>query len=534
MGSAAASVAPLNPTRRTLSLGAFYKPDQGEPDGHQRKFHSSKAKYPLMEGGRGGGKTTALLWEAIRECLTVPGSNSLLLRRTLTAIEKGGIEDHFSKYVPRALYKRYNASKHIVTFRNGSKLFFGHIRSDKDLLQYQGAEFLFIGWEELTQFTFAQWEYLKGSNRCPVQKDIYGNKPRPRMAGGTNPNGKGSQWVKALWILKRPPAGSMSLNYDARDYEPIHSTFADNKIYANDADYIKTLNSISDPYLRAAWIPGDWNVLAGQFFSNWEAFFDEKKNKYIGRHVKSRRDVVFHEWEDRWISIDWGFEHHCVVLWFARVTVRDPLADVTRNGKKDRSIVLCYRELVVRKMNEQMLAEKIAAANWSSAEDFDPIKAIYLSPDRFNKYNSEHSIAEVMGDVLHEHGLPRPTRANNDRVDGWRLVYTMLDTDELAVLNSCTDTIESIPKLMRSEKDPEDAEKEGNDLFLDVCESLRYGVMSYADKAPIPEEVLIDARIKAIKDPTAKYMEYLRLTSRSASSDVVVAIPPRGPAWRRG
>jgi hypothetical protein len=30
----------------------------------QLRFHESKAKYSLMEGGPGGGKSTALLWEA--------------------------------------------------------------------------------------------------------------------------------------------------------------------------------------------------------------------------------------------------------------------------------------------------------------------------------------------------------------------------------------------------------------------------------------------------------------------------------------
>jgi hypothetical protein len=515
-----------------LNVAHWYKEDHGEPDGPQKRFHKSKAKYPLMEGGRGGGKTTALLWEAIAQCLEVPGCNCLLLRRTLTAIEKGGIEDHFTKYVPRRFYKRYNASKHIVTFWNNSKLFFGHIRSDRDLLQYQGAEFLFIGWEELTQFSFSQWEYLKGSNRCPVPFDTKGRKPRPRMAGGTNPNGKGSQWVKALWITKKPPAGSMSANYNPADYEAIHSTYADNATYRNDAEYIASLASISDPYLRAAWIPGDWNILAGQFFSNWEAWFDEKKNKYVGRHIKTRKDIVFHDWEDRWISIDWGFEHHCVILWFARVTVRDPLADVERKGTKERSIVICYRELVLRKMNGYLVGEKIAAANWTTAEDFDPIKSVYLSPDRFGK-DLEHSIANEIGDILHENKLPRPERANNDRVDGWRLVYTMLDTGEFAVLDSCTDLIESIPKLMRSEKDPEDAEKEGNDLFLDVCESLRYGLMSYASKAPVPEDVIIAERLATIKDPTARYMEYLRLTSRAQGQGIALPIPPRRPGWQR-
>ena len=71
-----------------IDISGFYTPQPV-----QRKFHASEARYPLLEGGRGSGKSTALLWEAVSQCLLVPGANSLLLRRTLTAMEKGGIED---------------------------------------------------------------------------------------------------------------------------------------------------------------------------------------------------------------------------------------------------------------------------------------------------------------------------------------------------------------------------------------------------------------------------------------------------------
>src|SRR5215472_1301914 len=93
----------------SVTIGKYYT-----PQAKQAEFHASSARYTLAEGGRGGGKTTALLWEAINECLLVPGANCLLLRRTLTAMEKGGIEDSFTKQVPKALYRSYNASKHIV------------------------------------------------------------------------------------------------------------------------------------------------------------------------------------------------------------------------------------------------------------------------------------------------------------------------------------------------------------------------------------------------------------------------------------
>lgn len=103
---------------RTLDLSRYYVPRD-----IQRKFHASRATYPLMEGGRGGGKSMALLWEEISECLVVKGCNCLLLRRTLTAVEKGGIEDTFTKYLSKRFYRSFNQSKHIFTFHNGSKQF---------------------------------------------------------------------------------------------------------------------------------------------------------------------------------------------------------------------------------------------------------------------------------------------------------------------------------------------------------------------------------------------------------------------------
>lgn len=492
----------------SVTIGDYYTPQP-----IQIELHTSKARYPLAEGGRGGGKTTALLWEAISECLLIPGANALLLRRTLTAMEKGGIEDSFTKQVPKALYRSYNASKHTVSFHNGSKLFFGHIKTDADLIQYQGAEFLFIGWEELTQFTYRQWDYLKGSNRCPIktyQLDGKDYEVRPRMAGVTNPNGKGSGWVKALWITKKP-VGEMALNYDPADYQAIHSTYEDNFVYRNDANYIAGLNSIIDPVLRMAWIPGSWEILAGQFFQNWDP----------ERHVKRFQDVIFEPWQPRWISIDWGFEHATVVLWWTRVRLKtefDPDAK--------RSILLVYRQLILRQTNEELIAEKIVNANYTGDKP-DDIAHIYLSPDRFSKIDQHHSIADKMGDVFVQYQLPRPERANNRRVDGWRLCYTLLDTDGLAILDSCSDVTASIPLLQRDEKNIEDAQKEGNELFLDVCESWRYGVMSYASEEAVPREVELDRRIKKIEDPSEKYLEYLRLSAKPQSSNAMFTISRR-------
>jgi len=335
---------------------------------------------------------------------------------------------------------------------------------------------------------------------------------RPRMAAGTNPNGIGSGWVKALWITKKP-VGEMAAKYDPTEYEAIHSTYEDNLVYRDDANYIASLQSIVDPVLRQAWIPGSWDILAGQFFQNWDP----------ARHVKGFNQCVFESWQPRWISIDWGFEHSTVVLWWTRVRIKTDL-----DLKAERTVLLCYRQLVMRQMNEQLVAERIAAAN-HTGDKSDPIQHVYLSPDRFSKIDQFHSIADKMGDIFVQYDLPRPERANNRRVDGWRLCYTLLDTDGLAVLDNCPDVIDSIPKLMRDEKNIEDAAKEGNDLFLDVCEAFRYGVMSYASEQGIPREVEMQRIIQAIPGNTQKYQRYLELAAKRAS-DITFTIP-RGRRW---
>src|SRR5258708_11823779 len=145
----------------------------------------------------------ALLYEAIRQAHNVPGSDSLLLRRTYPELD-ASLWAYSRREGPRWLYRRYNEAKHIVTWHNGSTTRFGYCRNENDVYQYQGAEFLFIGLDELTHFTLKQWQFLTSRNRCPAK--LYsdgqnrGRKIKACMAGATNPGNIGHAWVKALWV----------------------------------------------------------------------------------------------------------------------------------------------------------------------------------------------------------------------------------------------------------------------------------------------------------------------------------------------
>jgi hypothetical protein len=395
------------------------------PFARQEQFHRSRAKYRLFGGAAGPGKTKALLWEALYQAQEVAGSDSLLLRRTYPELESSLLA-YFRRDVPRSLYRRYNESKHIVTWLNGSTTRFGYCRNENDVYQYQGAEFLFIGLDELTHFTLKQWQFLTSRNRCPAK--LYsdgqstGRRIVPCMAGASNPGNIGHAWVKALWVDHVPPPGfDRPELYDANDYHFIRAKLADNPIYANDAAYHRTLEALPE-HLRRAFLDGDWNVFAGQYFDVFE----------FGRHTVRAEELRLEPWWPRWISIDWGFQHPSAVYWHCAIpqaVIRDPwpvtreshgftpaVTDESLHGPRNPdhgSRIITYREFVQSGLSPRMLAQAIAERSGR-----ERISEVFLSPDAFAHRASEASIAEQLGEVLTASGLPRPAPADDDRIGG--------------------------------------------------------------------------------------------------------------------
>src|SRR5262249_39257344 len=361
---------------------------------------------------------------------------------------------YFRRDVPRKFYKSYNESKHVVTWLNGSTTRFGYCRNENDVYQYQGAEFLLIGLDELTHFTLKQWQFLTSRNPCPVPRSF------PCMAGATNPGNIGHAWVKALWVDHAPPAGFERPElYDARDYDFIRARLDDNPIYANDAEYRRTLEALPE-HLRRAFLEGDWNVFAGQYFD----VFD------VGRHTARPEDLQLEPWLARWISIDWGFHHPSAVYWHCAV----PRSDGAR--------IVTYREFLQNGLSPRMLAQAIVERSGR-----EQIREVFLSPDAFAHRTAEASIAEQLGDVLVGNGVPRPAPADDDRVGGWQWMYQLLETDAWVITENCQKLIEGIPLLVRDDARIEDVRKMDGD---DAADSARYGVVSGARLAGLPQTVI--------------------------------------------
>jgi phage terminase large subunit len=452
-------------SKSTPRISDFYK-----PFARQKEFHESGAKYRLFGGAAGPGKTKALLWEAIRQAVRVPGSDSLLLRRTYPELESSLLA-YFRRDVPRKLYRNYNEAKHIVTWHNGSTTRFGYCRNENDVYQYQGAEFLFIGLDELTHFTLKQWQFLTSRNRCPVPKSF------ACMAGASNPGNIGHAWVKALWVDQTPPPGfDRPELYDARDYDFVRAKLADNPIYANDAAYHRTLEALPE-HLRRAFLEGDWNVFAGQYFDVFE----------FGRHTVRAEELRLEPWWPRWISIDWGFQHPSAVYWHCAIPGNRNSKHENRNSAStspsfdfrfssaDADIVaeariITYREFVQAGLSPRMLAQGIAERSGR-----ERISDVFLSPDAFAHRTSEASIAEQLGEVLTASGLPRPAPADDDRVGGWQLMYQLLESDAWLITENCAKLIDCLPQLVRDDRRVEDIRKVDGD---DPADAARYGLVS--------------------------------------------------------
>lgn len=149
------------------------KPDiLGPQAGPQTMFMASSADIVIYGGAAGGGKTYALLLEALRH-KDVKGFGGVIFRKNFTQITaEGGLWDASNKIfsqVPDAHSRK--TPKYHWRFYSGAKLHFAHLDREEDLQAWQGTEIAYLGFDELTHFTKHQFLYMLSRNRstCGVK-----------------------------------------------------------------------------------------------------------------------------------------------------------------------------------------------------------------------------------------------------------------------------------------------------------------------------------------------------------------------------
>ena len=184
-----------------------------QPQPKQIRF-MERTEYEVLYGGAaGGGKSDALLIEALRQ-VHIPHYRGIIFRKTYPQLSELIDRSHalYSLAFPKA---RYNDSKHVWKFPSGAKIFFGAMQHTKDRLNYQGKRYDFVGFDELTHFSWEEYSYMFSRNR-PSKNPRSNQKTVCYIRASTNPGGIGHGWVKARFIDAAEPGTPIVENVDVR------------------------------------------------------------------------------------------------------------------------------------------------------------------------------------------------------------------------------------------------------------------------------------------------------------------------------
>jgi predicted phage terminase large subunit-like protein len=212
----------------------------------QAQFLLFDGKEGLYGGAAGGGKSDCLLMAAL-QYVSEADYNAILFRRTFTDLSlEGALIERAKDWLCGVPGVHWSEQLHKFTFPSKATLSFGYLEYEKDKFRYQGAEYQFIGFDELTQFTETQYRYL--FSRLRKLK----NNPVPlRMRSASNPGGVGHDWVKQRFLTEGPSFG--------RVFVP--ALLEDNP-FLNQEECEKSLCEL-DPITRRQYRTGDWSARHG-------------------------------------------------------------------------------------------------------------------------------------------------------------------------------------------------------------------------------------------------------------------------------
>ena len=419
----------------------------------------SRREYEVLYGGAaGGGKSDALLAEALRQ-VKIPHYRGIIFRRTYPQLTDL-IDRSAEIYKPAFKGAKYNDNKHVWTFPSGSKVYLGAMQHEKDRKNFQGKHYDFVGFDELTHFTWQQYSYMYSRNRPN------GPGTRVYMRASTNPGGVGHAWVKSRFIEPfKPyesfpgevdivrPDGSLLRMVKYRTF--INSSVFDNKILLdNDPYYLSSLGMLPGAE-RDALLYGDWNSFAGQAFPE----FRDDPDHYVDQrfsHVINSFPIP-DTWK-RLRCIDWGYSKPYSVAWYA----------IDHEG-----VMYRYREMygstgepnVGVKEHPKEVARKIREVE-DALEKGHHITG-YADPSIFEASHGESIADQMMACGVYWNP------SDNKRIPGKMQVHYRLAFDEegksmfYVFRDQNPHFIRTLPSQVYSETKPEDVDTDGEDHIYD-------------------------------------------------------------------
>jgi hypothetical protein len=458
--------------------------------------YTSIATEILYGGSAGSGKSHLMRVAAITWCLSIPGLQIYLFRRTFPDLFKNHMEGEGSfpvllgDMVKRKECRIIFGNEPKVIFPNGSKIHLCHCQHAKDIYKYQGAEIHVLMVDELTHWLAPMYYFLRGRVRLGGLKIPDQFKGRfPRILCGANPGGIGHSWVKLDFIDNAPPLRikRMSKTNGGMLRQYIPARMEDNPtLMDNDPTYRDRLQGLGDPALVRAMLEGDWDIVSGGMFDDlW------KRSIHVVRPFK-----IPPSWRiDR--SFDWGSSRPFSVGWWAESDGTDILyPDGTRLSTRRGDLFRIGEWYGWNgKANEglKMLASDVAKQIIEREKAMGIDKRVVPGPADTSIFDEQNG--NCIARDMESKGV-RWTKADKSagsRKQGWEAIRKRLsvslrplherDDAGLWVFETCRHFIRTVPVIPRDSNDPDDVDTDAEDhcFVADTLVDTEHGPIRIAD-----------------------------------------------------
>lgn len=485
--------------------------------GPQMAFVTCAVPEILYGGAVGGGKSHGIILKACRR-LKHPGFRGIIFRRHVSDL--ADLIDKARRILTR-LGCRERFGGRIWIHPKGGILRLAHLQHEKDARRYDGIEFCFIAFDELTHFTLEQYDHLLTRLRTP-HPDL-----PCQVVASCNPGGVGHAWVHARFIAPSAPLVPYTDPATGVQRVFIPARLSDTPQLAH-GTYAQRLRGIADAAKRAALLEGDWDAFAGTVFrlTEWGNAISLADARRIWGSAQPPR-----HWP-RYRAMDWGTAKPYAVLWTAadesgRLWVYRELYGIHRDeagaikpnkgaghemSHVARLIVADEREAGERGehgdgpfqgqgLTGPDLFARSSVSYGSVAAPSETFEAGGVYAEPWPAYSGSRRAKKMLADEMlafevdADTGAPRARllaeeamRADEaDAPEAWKKAGAWL-AQLVVVREACPHLCRTLPTLVPSQRDPEDIDSEGEDHAYDAMTAIiLYRTGKAWDPSTLPE-----------------------------------------------
>jgi hypothetical protein len=421
-------------------------------------------------GARGGGKSFGIIGKWLQHVsMYRQHAQGVVFRRTYRELEQ--FQKQCRSVLP-LLGWYWRAGDKEWVHPCGASLKLRYLRRDADAANYQGHEYTFMAFDEVTNWASPDpIDMLRACLRngaAMIQKVF--------ICSG-NPGGIGHGWVKSRYVDPAPAFRAFQ-SLASEDFPElgsiwrifIPSLLENNKaLLENDPDYAKRIAASGPRHLVKAWLYGMWDIVAGGMFDD---VFDKRINVIAPFRVPSSWYV------DR--SFDWGSSSPFAVLWWAKSDgtpapngVHYPKGTLFLirewygwNGKINEGLRMTARDIAKGIHAREKYITKKVRPGPADTQIYQTVNGMCIAKDM-----EAEGIRWELAD-----------KSPGSRIGGWELMRQLFknvadnpgEYPGLYFFDHCTQALRTIPTLTRDEKVLDDIADGSEDHIADAA---RYRIL---------------------------------------------------------